>query len=285
MNDIIINRSNTTIEVQDFVKLTQLHMEFEWLIYEPEALFELWCLSDNNEQKTLIEHLIRNFSFINARTLALSSQKIVNQIEIIWKLKPENSWLVATCGDNKPDGSQSLIQTLKNKFGINWKESNFYNSLTIGANEISDNSNIILIDDFIGSGDTIERKLKYLKTTINNRCLKNVTVRIISLAGMEFSKNVLDDFGVEYYSVHWLKKGINELIDKSERAVAIESMEQLEKKLQKKYHGKKLPNFGYKKSEALYALESNNIPNNVFPIFWWPFYKGGSSRKTLFKRI
>lgn len=285
MNDTIINRANKRIDVNDFVKLTQLHADFEWLSYEPEALFELWCLSDNNDQKVLIEHLIKNFSYIDGRKLKDASKNLSDQIEINWDLKPSNTFLVATCGDDKPDGSQSIIQILKNKFSIDWKESNFYNSLPIGANEISDNSNIILVDDFIGTGDTISRKLKYLKTTIEKRCLTNITIRIISLAAMDFSKSVLDSFGVNYYSVHWLKKGINELLIESEREAASKSMDKLEKKLKKEYHGKKLPNFGYKRSEALYAFESNNIPNNVFPIFWWPFYKGGDSRKTLFRRI
>lgn len=287
MSKAIINRAKDKIDINDFVKLTQLHLEFEWLTYAhaPEALFELWCLSENNEQQDLIEHLIKNFSFIDGRKLTEASQNLSNQIEAGWDLEPANTFLVATCGDRKPDGSQSIIQILKNKFSVNWKESNFYNSLPIGANEIPDNSNIILVDDFIGTGDTIDRKLKYLNTTIEGRELKNVTVRIISLAAMEFSKEVLKGLGVEFYSVHWLKKGINELVEDDKREASTKSMEQLEKKLKKEYHGKRLPNFGYKRSEALYALEANNIPNNVFPIFWWPFYKGGHIRKTLFKRI
>lgn len=285
MSESIINRANNKIDSKDFLKLTQLHMEFEWLTYESEALFDLWCLSDNNEQKDLIEHLIKNFSFIDGRKLIEASKNLSNQIESIWGLIPANTFIVATCGDDKPDGSQSIIQILKNKFSVNWKESNFYNSLPKGANEISDNSNIILVDDFIGTGDTIVRKLKYLNTTIKKRSLTGVTVRIICLAAMDFSKKVLDNLDVEYYSVHWLKKGINELIKEGEREAATQSMEQLENKLKREYHGKKLPNFGYNRSEALYALEANNIPNNVFPIFWWPFYKGGSERKTLFRRI
>jgi hypoxanthine phosphoribosyltransferase len=285
MSEQIINRADNKIDSKDFLKLTQLHLEYEWLTYEPEALFDLWCLSDNAEQKDLIEHLIKNFSFIDSRKLTLGGENLSNQIETIWELTPSNTFLLATCDDRKPDGSQSIIQILKNKFSINWKESNFYNSLPIGANEISSNSNILLVDDFIGTGDTIERKLKYLNSTIKKRKLENVTIRIISLAAMDFSKDVLNALGVEYYSVHWLKKGINELIEEAKREAASQSMEQLEGKLKKKYHGKQLPKFGYKGSEALYALEANNIPNNVFPIFWWPFYKGGNSRKTLFRRI
>lgn len=285
MSEKIINRANNRINSVDFVKLTQLHVDYEWLTYEPEALFDLWCLSDNSEQKDLIEHLIKNFSFIDSRKLSLAGKELSNQIEVVWELLPTNTFLVATCDDRKPDGSQSIIQILKNKFSVNWKESNFYNSLPIGANEIPNNSNIILVDDFIGTGDTIKRKLKYLISTIENRELENITIRIISLAAMDFSKDILKGLGVEYYSVHWLKKGINELLEEGKRGAATQSMEHLEGKLKKKYHGKNLPKFGYKKSEALYALEANNIPNNVFPIFWWPFYKGGAPRKTIFRRV
>ena len=102
---------------------------------------------------------------------------------------------------------------------------------------------------------------------------------------MKFAEEVLESLDVDYFSVHWLNKGISELVSGEKKEVATKSMEELEKKLQKRYQGKKLPNFGYKRSESLFALESNNIPNNVFPIFWWPFLKGGVSRKTIFKRV
>ncbi len=285
MNEEIVNRASGKIDVNDFVTLTKLHKEYKWLSYEPEALFELWCLSDNKDQKDLIEFLIKNFSFVDGQTLNEAGKSIAAQIETNWGLTSESTFLIATCDDKNPDGSQSIIQCLKNKFSMNWKESNFFNSLPIGANEIPDNSNVILTDDFIGTGDTIERKVKYMRSTIEKRQLTNVTVRTISLAAMEFSKDVLDKLYMEYYSVFWLKKGISEIMEAENRPSAKKSMENLESKLKNKIGSRKLPNFGYKRSEALFGFEANNVPNNVFPIFWWPFYKGGIQRKTLFRRI
>ena len=285
MTEPIIDRAERRIDAKDFVKLTQLHLDHDWLKYEPEALFELWCLSEDNKQKDLIEHLIKNFSFIDSRALNEGGKGIANKIEEGWNLKPHNTFLVATCGDDKPDGSQCLIQVLKNKFSPDWKETNFYNKITVGANEIPNNSNIILVDDFIGTGDTMVRKIDYVNSTIIKRKLKNITLSIVSLASMSFAKEVLDKLNIKYHSEHWLKKGIEELIDEKNKESATQSMEQMEEKLQKRYRGKRLPNFGYKRSEALFALEAYNIPNNVFPIFWWPFYKGGNRRKTLFTRI
>lgn len=283
--ETIINRANNTIDAFDFVKLTQLHKEYDWLEYEPEALFELWCLSDDDDQKNVIEFLIKNFSFIDSKELNKIGYVISNQIERVWNHIPTNTLIVATCDDKKPDGSQYIIQSLKNKFSLNWKETNFINSLPIAAYQVEEYNNIILIDDFIGTGDTITRKYNYLLRILEQRNIKNFTIKIISIASMNFSKPVLDLLKVSYYSYHWLKKGISELIDSENREIAIISMNKLEKKLKNHYNGKNLPNFGYKKSEALFAFEAFNIPNNVFPIFWWPLLKGGILRKTLFKRV
>lgn len=285
MNEGYLNRATKNIDKEDFITLTNLHLEYEWLRYESEALFELWCLSDNIDQKNLIKLLIINFCFIDSRKLNDGCKTISTHIERIWNLNADSTYLVATCDDRKPDGSQMLIQNLKNKFSKNWRESNFFNSITIGANEIKDFSTIVLVDDFIGTGDTIMRKLKYLIETIEKRSLRNINIKIVSFAAMDFSKEVLKNKNIDYFSVHWLKKGIEDLVDQDQRGTAIKAMESMEDHLKKEYQGKKLPNFGYKRSEALFAIESFNIPNNVFPIFWWPFLKGGVERKTLFQRI
>ena len=39
-----------------------------------------------------------------------------------------------------------------------------------------------------------------------------------------------------------------------------------------------------RESEALFCRKSKNVPNNVFPIFWWKRYADNSDRKTLFIR-
>lgn len=286
MDNTVINRATQKIDVNDFRILTQLHKEYEWLQDEPDALFELWCLTDNDEQKKLIEFLIRNFLHINGRNLNDGCKHIALHIESCWKLTERNTFISATCDDSAPDGSQSLIQSLKNKFSTNWRESNFHNSLPVAMNTIPDNYNIVLVDDFIGTGDTIKnKKIKYVNSVISKRGLSNVTIYIVSLAAMHFAKEALDILKMEYFSVHWLYKGISEQMDEHLRANAIKEMESLESKLKKKIRSKELPNFGYKRSESLFTLELDNIPNNVFPIFWWSQLKGGVTRKTIFRRI
>lgn len=285
MTDKVINRAKTLIDRSDFNSLSKLNMKHEWLQSEPDGLFELWCLSDNDEQKSLIKFLIDNFSFIDDNKLAESCKTISDQIVDSWNLSPENTYIIATCDDDEPDGSQSIIQSLKNKFPLDWRAKNFFNFLPKGLLEIPDNSNIVLIDDFIGTGDTIIDKLDFVALTLNERGVENISIRFVSLASMEFSRLVLDSLDVEYFSVFWLQKGITELKDNGVRESAIQSMKILEDKLHKSHRENRIPNFGYKESEALFSLGYNNIPDNVFPIFWWPIYKGGEVRKTLFKRV
>lgn len=285
MSDSEIKRANQKIDVNDFLKLTDLHLKYEWLQEEPDALFELWCMADNEEQKKLIEFLINNFLYINGKTLDLGCKAIVDQIESNWNLKATNTRISATCDNSKPDGSQMIVQKIKNKLSRDWRESMLFNSLPIAAHEVKDNFKIVLIDDFIGTGDTICRKVEYLVKILTERNIQNVAIYVISLAAMNFAKDSLDRLDIQYYSANWLSKGISEKVDLAERPNAIKAMEDLEAKLKDKIYKRELPNFGYKQSESLFALESNNIPNNVFPIFWWTHLKDNTLRKTLFRRI
>lgn len=285
MSDSEIKRANQKIDVNDFLKLTNLHLKYEWLQEEPDALFELWCMADNEEQKKLIEFLINNFLYINGKTLDLGCKAIVDQIESNWNLKATNTRISATCDNSKPDGSQMIVQKIKNKLSRDWRECMLFNSLPIAAHEVKDNFKIVLIDDFIGTGDTICRKVEYLVKILTERNIQNVSIYVVSLAAMNFAKDSLDRLDIQYYSANWLSKGISEKVDLAGRPNAIKAMEDLEAKLKDKIYKRELPNFGYKKSESLFALESNNIPNNVFPIFWWTHLKDNTLRKTLFRRI
>ncbi len=285
MDNRVINRATQKIDVNDFLTLTQLHIKYEWLQEEPEALFELWCLADCEDQKKLIESLIHNFLYINGRDLDNGCKSIVNQIESEWELTAANTIITATCDNSNPDGSQMILQKIKNKLSESWREKMLYNSLPVAANELQKTYNIVLVDDFIGTGDTICKKVTYLLRTLNDRKIDDYSIYIVSLAAMNFAKVPMDRLNIPYYSVHWLSKGISEKIALVQRANAIKAMEDLEAKLKENVSGRRLQNFGYKKSESLFALESNNIPNNVFPIFWWTRLKDDTLRKTLFHRI
>ena len=283
----IIDRAATTIGKEDYGRLLKIHKEHDWLDQEYKAMFDLWCMLDDSNQKELIEFLIKNFSVINSEKLKKACKQIAVCIEQTWKLSWSNTYLTATCDDSVPDGSQAVLQNLKNKFSQGWTTSNFFNSLQLALKEISDNTLLLLVDDFIGTGDTIKEKLEYVQKTLKERGLNNVTVKIISVGCMDFAKAKLSSLAVDYFSAYWLKKGISELVDEDKREVASCSMNSLEGKLQKKCKNKSISHFsfGYQRSEALFVLDGFNVPDNVFPIFWWPRLKEGKDRDTLFRRL
>ncbi len=186
MHDGVIDRSREVVDRSNYIRLVNLHQRYEWTLRKPDALFELWCLTDNDSQKNLIQFLIEKFFHVDGKKLDEGCDVIANHVESIWGLTAQNTYLSAVCDNSKPDGSQMLIQGAKNRFSPNWRECNFYNSLPVAANEIKDNSNIVLIDDFIGTGDTICRKVKYLRQVIEKRKLSNISIYIASLVAMRF---------------------------------------------------------------------------------------------------
>jgi hypothetical protein len=130
---------------------------------------------------------------------------------------------------------------------------------------------LILIDDFIGSGgtainygkaifDEINRKKKYLK--ISDFC-------IVSIAAMEAGiKYVKEELGIFCYSNIIRKKGISDFYPKQQADVKKEIMRNLELMI---YLPKECPedkSLGHAGSEALITF-MNKTPNNTFPVFWY----------------
>ena len=68
---------------------------------------------------------------------------------------------------------------------------------------------------------------------------------------------------------HVLPKGISDCYVGVALAQAISEMKAAEAVLAKSNGKRKLRSFGYKATEALYAIDGTSIPNNVFPLFWW----------------
>jgi hypothetical protein len=282
------SRSKIKIEKEAFDTLVNLSLDLNWLSDETEAFGCLWDICDSTRQKNLVVDLLKRTRVLTSRDLKLICRKIADKIINDWDLKSQDTFIIAITNSNEADGAQSFISILKRAFsGIpNWKEKNFLNK--IGAiQEISSNSNVILLDDFIGTGKTIQRRVKWVQDKIEEMGKFEIRLKIISIAAMKFAEPILKDLTIEYFIPILLKKGISEFYQNEELSNAILDMESLENKLASKYNKKALKvfNFGYRKSETLYALEASSVPNNVFPIFWWSKLANGKPMKTIFGRL
>jgi len=274
------------IDYKTYYKVFGLSRKYTWLGKKDVPLVELFNLCDSVSQQDLIHFLIENFTYVDEEKIDIMTKDINNQISKIWRCSESDSILISIADDtkNEVDGSQYGAQLLKNQLG--WGEKNFISSIGKGAYLIKDNTNAILFDDFIGSGKTIENKIAYFKKTLEGRKIKNVKLFILSFGCMSATYNKLINKNYSIYSHFVLLKGISDNFSKIKRIQQISDMIFLEKKLADtyKHHNLSTFNFGYKRSEALFSFTELNIPNNVFPIFWWPMLKGQKERKTIFKR-
>lgn len=275
---------NSTLPEWDFKSIFNLGLQYDWLITCNKGFMELWYSTGGDiNQKKLILYLIHNFLYVDSNKADEFCDRIVHQITEVWRLQPRNTTITATCDNSNPDGSQLMVQKLKNRFPFRWHEFDFSNSLPEALyNKIQSNDNLVICDDFVGTGLTIGRKTEYALKVIRERELENVQLYIVSFAAMQFSKTAIP---YPFYSCEWLLKGISENLTGNNLKAATRIMEDMENILKPYIGNRRLPKFGFKCSESLYNYENDNIPNNVFPIFWWKKYKDNRFRVPMFRKI
>lgn len=285
-------KSSDKMNPGDSFKVSDLLKKQIWLEGVYEALIELWNLCEYKDEQKLIYQLLLNFLCLDFRMANNYCKEISKHVCDEWGMNSESTKIVALCDEESPDGSQFFIQLLKNKFAgrYNWTEKNFLNNLsTIGQApyRLKAGQNLILIDDFIGTGNTVERKIKWLKSRIKKINKPDIKIFLVSLACMQGALNVIKSLKIKFFAPIILKKGISDYYEGEMLKNNIHNMKNLESKLHPIYKNLHLfkYNFGYGKAESLFSIEGVNVPNNVFPIFWWPLLMKGRKRNTILQRI
>lgn len=271
-----------------FTELYPLFEDNKWLSRKSKAVLELYNFCDTSVQQDIILHLIREFKHVSSTEVETLGEMIAAQIEKEWKLLPSDTIISAISDHFDVDGSQAFLQVLKNKFeNDEWSADNFINKIGKGIHKVKDGGNFILFDDFIGSGETIIRKYDWSISKLKNLNVKNANVFIIAFASMNFSLDTIKEHQISIYTPLVLKKGITDHFDEHTASSYIKELGELEKKLEPYSNDIHLEAYklGYNKSEAIFTFEAYNIPDNVFPIFWWPEVIPKIKRRTLFKRL
>ena len=280
-----IPRCKRVLSRDEFFRLKGIHDVNPWLAYENVlGLYELWDLTTNEVQKELVEFLISHFNYIDSDILREACKDLVYHIENIWNLSPSNTLITAICDNAEPDGSQYILQAMKNKFSSKWG-SCLYNSITTTAHKVKSHSNLVIIDDFIGTGSKVSRKVKYVKKVFSSNNITDIRIYVCTIAAMKFSEKQFMHSVEDLYSHIWLLKGISEMAPEDKKERYISEMLSLESKLSWKDKQHNLYSLGYKQSETLFSIESTNVPNNVFPIFWWKHLAYGNERSTILRRL
>lgn len=132
----------------------------------------------------------------------------------------------------------------------------------------------IVVDDFIGSGDTAKQFLEDYSPNRN----KNERIVFICLVAMQAGVGVIQRMGCEILYDKIAPKGIADCSNFPNKELCYGLMQSIEEKIRidKKYC------CGYGASEALVTMQ--RTPNNTFPLFWAKSHVDGTDWPSLFPR-
>ena len=271
----------------EYHKLTSLYVKQKWLIPKKNELKELIDFCGDNDSKDLVFSLLERFFYLETETLNMLLNEIADYITNKSGYKEETTQILSMTFDDEADSGQKILDDIKHPiFKNGWRSIKTVNNLGKGiTNYNKGKTEIILIDEFIGSGKTLKGRIDYLKKNIKG----TFTLKCCFVAGTHETISDLISEGIEIFCPLQLEKGISEHFKDKELSKAEDLMLDLELKLAPYIKKKELYNFsfGYGGAEALYTLEgcNGNTPNSVFPIFWWLMDKKENQRNTLLTRF
>lgn len=158
----------------------------------------------------------------------------------------------------------------------------FCDDIKILCKNYKNDSLLILVDDFVGTGLTVSGITSsigmYLKS--KSKQLRYSDIKIICAYAMYQGERYLkSQFGIDCFCSELIYKGIicNKMIAKAEKIKSLSIMQNIERKLFPKMSTKNTLGFG--QSEALISI-GDKCPNNTFPFYWY----GEKKDKPIFPR-
>lgn len=258
----------------------------ELLGTKTEALYELYSMCDSEDQLNLLTSLLCRFNYVDLNKYMNLLDQMADYI-LSLNYPIEQLALTAMTIKMEADSSQEILQHIKVPLGLKSGQrildSNMLEDKNILRNYELGCKHFIAVDEFTGTGSTIVERYNRFK----RMNLPNATIEFCIMSGMQDALIHVQNAGIRIKIFNILTKGISEYYPKAEVKPNIERMIALESKLAEKIGQIKLKDhsLGFRQSESLYYKFLGNIPNNVFPIFWWKEYAGNKSRNTLFTRV
>ena len=246
-----------------------------------DALFSM-CKSDN-KKLTLMKSLLQKFKLFNTEEYASALNRIAAKIKEDFP-NYQNIRLFPTHKSDCIKSSFKIIYELKvlmrGKYGayrIDTRQKLFDTKEHYYIKGTENPVSIVLIDDFVGSGDTIIKAINHIKEVMHPKTCK---INCYCIAGMEKGINYIINEGHYVYCHKILKKGITESEIEADIPESKDIIIQLHRE---SLFNPSIHALGYDETEALLSFNkvSGNTPNNVFPIFWWDKDKNKNKRDTI----
>lgn len=254
---------------------------------ELQKLLYVDCTSD--EERELILELLERFTHVSGKTFSQLINMLVEDIVTDPALEDKTTQIVAMTGDYSSDSAQFVTYALKAPFEkMKWREhitvTNFQRSYREYNKQGKKHTNIILVDEFVGSGNTIVGRVNTLKKLFEDNGVTDIKIKVKAIAASSIGIKKAEESGVELTSYLVIEQGISGHYDSTEILNKLALMDRLESILSTSFKDRDLPKLGYGGTESLYTREDGNTPNSVFPIFWWPFFTDNTDRETILIR-
>lgn len=229
---------------------------------------------EKDDEFTLILELLERFHWISLNDYYNNCRKLL--ISIVEDLNHHNQNIYAfPIIKKKHEGKvksgtfisyliKSLLPTIPNSEKIKFEDFNFFTD--IEKLRLKKSDIFLLVDDFIGSGETLEECINEINS-INSKIIENT--RILTIA---IRKDTLDRISKKYNIYYNLEvlKGISDY----NTGLVIENKKKIMQDLENRIFSRlsiKDYSLGYQQSESLISLL--RTPDNTFPIFWSKYKK------------
>lgn len=277
--------SKEKLSKKEFDLLFPLIIKQPWLKNKEAELNYLFSEYPKDSHKQLLSKLLHKFEYINpekyANCLDMITRKIINHSGF-----DENSTIISSLTvDDSSDSSQKIIYDIDTIIRLaGWRNVKSVNNFNkVGNTKNKQFNQIILIDEFLGSGKTVEARIKKLNELFGEN---QYQLLVCMVAGIHKSKNRLINGNIDIFIAMELEKAFEDSnLDEFELVESYLNMNEIESHLKSTINNKRIIDyrFGYGNAQALFYKEGNAV-NSVFPVFWWEYDKKENKRLTLLNR-
>lgn len=263
------------VELQFVMQLKKIFEEKKWSqIENNDYVYESLCnlselIASSDDEYNLFLDLIKRYDWLSYNDYCVKVKKLLESILINSSLKITKFYTFPTIKpeDQKKNKSGNTISYMikcnkpfiKGAKHIKFQELTLFDeftSLTLKSDEY-----IVLVDDYIGSGETL---FACINEIINFN--PNLKGKII-VATIAIQHDTIPKINIPLFYVDIVKKGISDNYNSPYKEKHIETMIKLESKL---ISGRNF-SLGYEQSEGLVTML--RTPDNTFPIFWHEYKK------------
>lgn len=258
------------LTVDTLAKLESIFVEKSWVIdkVRKTSLFDRFCstlLNLSQDEQAFLLDLTKRFIKIEAGEYTEYLETLAHQVR---KDYPNSNLIFAPClpkcdiGKVKSAGVALYDMESTSYLYQLGKHCIEKNDIAHIAPYIKDDAIILLVDDFVGTGETALGAVDYVHEVVG-KDFPNDRIKVISIVTQQAGKNALNEIGIDVYTSRVENKGISDFYIGKALKNAIALMNSIESKIKKLKDEYK---FGYMKSEALVCMRK--CPNNTFPIYW-----------------